>query len=35
VQTQAQKVQMDPAHELKPINVKTDPVTFKGQPRFG
>lgn len=29
---QAQKVQMDPAHGLKPINVKTDPVTFKGQP---
>ena len=29
---QAQKVQMDPAHGLKWINVKTDPVTFKGQP---
>src|SRR4030095_12417695 len=29
---QAQKVQMDPAHGLKPINVKTDPVPFKGQP---
>jgi hypothetical protein len=29
---QAQKVPMDPIHGLKPINVKADPVTFKGQP---
>ena len=28
---QAQKVPMDPAHGLAPLNVKTDQVTFKGQ----
>ena len=27
---QAQMVPMDPAHGLKPINVKTDPIPFKG-----